>query len=214
MKQIIDIENWHRRNNFNFFRGFINPTISVTSEVECAGARRRAKEHGQSFFIHYLYAIVRACNEVEEFRYRIDSEGQIMLFEKVDVIAPIKVNEQGRFYIVRIPWQEDFEKFYATAREIIDNTPLDGDPYANEANVEGDDIYNVVLVSATPDLYFTSISVTLSRSNGNECPLINVGKVVTREGKMVMPVAINAHHGFVDGAHFTDFFARVERYLL
>lgn len=43
MKQIIDIENWERKENFNFFRHFQNPQLSITSEVECGGARQRAK---------------------------------------------------------------------------------------------------------------------------------------------------------------------------
>ena len=54
MKQIIDIENWERKENFNFFRHFQNPQLSITSEVECGGARQRAKAAGQSFFLHYL----------------------------------------------------------------------------------------------------------------------------------------------------------------
>ena len=37
MKQIIDIETWERKENFNFFRRFQNPQLSITSEVECGG---------------------------------------------------------------------------------------------------------------------------------------------------------------------------------
>ena len=48
MKQIIDIENWERKENFNFFRHFQNPQLSITSEVECGGAKKRAKEAHQS----------------------------------------------------------------------------------------------------------------------------------------------------------------------
>ena len=54
MKRIIGIENWERKENFNFFRHFQNPQLSITSEVECGGAKQRAKAAGQSFFLHYL----------------------------------------------------------------------------------------------------------------------------------------------------------------
>lgn len=43
MKHIIDIKTWERKENYEFFLGFQNPTISITSEVECSGARTRAK---------------------------------------------------------------------------------------------------------------------------------------------------------------------------
>ena len=49
MKHIIDIKTWERKENYEFFLGFQNPTISITSEVECSGARTRAKAAGESF---------------------------------------------------------------------------------------------------------------------------------------------------------------------
>jgi len=43
--------------------------------------------------------------------------------------------------------------------------------------------------------------------------LINVGKAVLKEGKMMMPVAISFHHGLCDGYHISRFFNLVEEYL-
>ena len=45
MKRIIDIENWERKENFNFFRHFQNPQLSITSEVECGGAKPVSYTH-------------------------------------------------------------------------------------------------------------------------------------------------------------------------
>lgn len=59
MKQIIDIENWERKENFNFFRHFQNPQLSITSEVECGGAKQRAKAAGQSFSIIFMQCCVQ-----------------------------------------------------------------------------------------------------------------------------------------------------------
>ena len=66
MKQIIDIENWERKENFNFFRHFQNPQLSITSEVECGGARQRAKAAGQSF----LFSIIFMLCCVQPTKYR------------------------------------------------------------------------------------------------------------------------------------------------
>jgi len=215
MKKIIDIENWNRRDNFRFFQNFINPCISITSEVECSFARQNARDTNRSFFIYYLYAILRAVNEIDELRYRIDSQKRIFLYESVDVLSPIKVGKDGKFSTVRIPWKADFEEFYQTAYEIIRNVSKDEDPYAytRDAKKEEDDKYNVILVSATPDLYFTSITHTQELPTGSDYPLLNVGKAIIRENKLVMPVAIYVHHGFVDGKHLSDFYKKVEMYL-
>lgn len=212
-KQIVDFDTWERKNNFNFFRNFCNPCISITSEVECGGAKIRAKESNKSFFLHYLYAILRATNEIKELRFRLDNNGQILVFETVDALCPIRMHDNGRFYTVRIPWHADFEVFYHEARQIIDTIPADGNPYAAEHKATEDERYSVVLVSATPDLNFTSMTHTQERPSGSSYPLLNAGKAITREGKLMMPIAINVHHGFVDGAHLSEFYSKVEEYL-
>ena len=34
MKQIIDIETWERRDNYNFFRNFVSSWYSITTEID------------------------------------------------------------------------------------------------------------------------------------------------------------------------------------
>ena len=91
MKHIINIDTWERKDNYNFFRGFANSWIAITSEADCTEAFARAKEQGHSFFLYYLYAITRAVNEIKELRYRWDKNGQVVYHDTVDVITPIAV---------------------------------------------------------------------------------------------------------------------------
>lgn len=88
MKHIVDIETWKRRDNYAFFRNFLNSWISVATEVDCTEARAAAKATGRSFFLYYLYAVLRSVNEIEEFRYRTDSSGNVVYHDRVDVITP------------------------------------------------------------------------------------------------------------------------------
>ena len=213
MKQIIDIETWERKENFNFFRRFQNPQLSITSEVECGGAKKRAKEAHQSFFLHYLYAVLRAANEIPELLYRIDPEGRVVLYDQIDILSPIKIKENGKFFTIRFPYHEDFETFYQEARKIIDSIPENGDPYAAENGEVANGDYGLILLSATPDLYFTSITGTQEKQSGNNYPLLNAGKAIIKKGKLVMPIAMTIHHGFVDGHHLSLFYRKVEELL-
>ena len=213
MKQIIDIETWERKENFNFFRRFQNPQLSITSEVECGGAKKRAKEAHQSFFLHYLYAVLRAANEIPELRYRIDPEGRVVLYDQIDILSPIKIKENGKFFTIRFPYHEDFETFYQEARKIIDSIPENGDPYAAENGEVANGDYGLILLSATPDLYFTTITGTQEKQSGNNYPLLNAGKAIIKKGKLVMPIAMTIHHGFVDGHHLSLFYRKVEELL-
>ena len=228
MKHIINIDTWERKDNYNFFRGFANSWIAITSEADCTEAFARAKEQGHSFFLYYLYAITRAVNEIKELRYRWDKNGQVVYHDTVDVITPIAVPGRtfytvrippiavpGRtFYTVRIPYHSDFDTFYREARSIITSIPEDGDPYGTDKQIAEQGDFDVFLLSATPKLYFTSITYT-QQSVGHplDYPLMNAGKAITRAGRLYMPIALTVSHAFADGAHISLFFEKVEQIL-
>lgn len=213
MKHIIDVDTWVRRDNYRFFQSFVSSWYAVTTEIDCTEAREAARRRGRSFFLHYLYAVVRAANEVDELRYRVDKQGQVVFHDRVDIITPIAV--PGRtFFTLRIPYHEDFDTFYAEAHRLIENIPSDGDPYGAEKTLMAQGDYDVVHLSAVPGMYFTSITYTLAEA-GNACnyPLMTAGKAVTREGRLLMPLSIYVNHAFVDGSHLSQFFQKIEQHL-
>ena len=50
MKHIIDIDTWERRDNYGFFRTYLNSWYSVTTEIDCTEASAAARRSGYSFF--------------------------------------------------------------------------------------------------------------------------------------------------------------------
>ena len=213
-RTVIDYNNWERKENFEFFKNYLNPCYSVTCDVECTKAYEASKRDKSSFFIKYLYAILKAVNEVPELRYRIE-DGQIVLYKTVSVITPIAVGSNGKFHSVNIPYESTFEDFSRKANEIIENIPENTNPYAAENSVNGsrEKHMDMVLVAANPGLAFTSMTCTQSSAQGNKKPLINVGKATLREGRYYIPLFISVHHGLCDGYHLTQFYNLVEKYL-
>ena len=55
MRHIVDIETWERRDNYNFFRGFVNSWYSITTEIDCTEASAAARASGHSFFLYYRH---------------------------------------------------------------------------------------------------------------------------------------------------------------
>ena len=120
----------------------------------------------------------------------------------------------GNFYTVRIPYHEEFKRFYAEAYALITNIPEDGDPYGAEKTLMQQGDYDVVHLSAVPKMYFTSTTYTVAEA-GNGCshPLMTAGKVVPRGERLVFPLSIYVNHAFVDGSHLASFFEKIEKYL-
>ena len=118
MDKVIDIQNWTRKEEYLFFRTFLNPMISVTVEVDCTTAYRKAKERQQPFSLYYMHAAVTAANRIEEFRYRQVGE-EVILYERIDLFTPVQ-NADGSYRSVRLPAIETFEDFLAAARPLIE----------------------------------------------------------------------------------------------
>ena len=212
MKHKVDIETWERRENWLFMSEFANSWYSITSEVDCPKAFEEAKKNHSSFFIKYLYALLRAANEVKEFGYRPDGEG-VVWFDKIGATVPIAVSGKT-FYTVLIPYIEDYAAFYNKVKEISNHIPEDGDPYGVNRKLIETGETGVINISATPKLYFTSMTYTFHKPGlGSDWPLLNVGKVVEREGRRVMPIGIYVDHSFIDGSNLSDYLERVQRYL-
>ena len=212
MKHKVDIKTWERRENWLFMSDFANSWYSITSEVDCTKAFEEGKKNHSSFFIKYLYALLRAANEVKEFGYRPDGEG-VVWFDKIGATVPIAVPGKT-FYTALIPYIEDYAAFYNKVKEISNHIPEDGDPYGVNRKLIETGETGVINISATPKLYFTSMTYTFHKPGlGSDWPLLNVGKVVEREGRRVMPIGIYVDHSFIDGSNLSDYLERVQHYL-
>lgn len=206
MKTLVDFSSWERRDTFSFFRDFYNAYINVTCPVDCSIAKRNAKEAGVSFFLYYLHAIAKGLNEIEELRYRIDPEGNVVIYDVINILTPIKNKTKGGYTTVLLPYTPDREAFIENSARII-NSIAEDNPFGAETACPE---YDVVVVSAIPNLPFTSLNCTQKHMGGSDYPLINVGMMGT---DFKMPIAISVHHGFVDGEQIADFYHVIQKSL-
>jgi len=174
--------------------------------VDASYAYHAAKTKGVSFFLSYFYAILGAVNEIPEFHYRFDQEDNVVYYDRIDGLAPIRVEEKDNFAEMVFPFAEDFDAFCQTAREVI-ALAASTDPY-EQAETMTD--YNVILVSALPKLDFSSFCNTQRDRRGNDYPLCVIGKMGYDK---TMPISITVHHGFADGEHISRFFELVQEKL-
>lgn len=212
MKHLVDLENFERKDSILFFQSFFEPNISITSEVECTGAKERARKHGVSFFFYYLHAMLKACNEIKEFKYRISPQGEVYYYDTIDTLAIIRTGENGAYNTLRLPYDSDLKQFAEKACTLIEKHKIHNYPFASTDKGVTDDDQGVFLVSAMPTLSFTGISFA-HRGPVESYPLSLVGKMITREGKEYIPIGIKVNHAFIDGYHLDKFFTRVSELL-
>lgn len=204
MRQLLDLENWPRKDHFNFFNRFEEPFFGVVVEIDCTIAYDKCKKEGMGFFLYYLHQALIAANAVENFRLRIE-DGQIYSYDQVNASAVIN-RPDGTFGFSYIDYAPEFEVFQTGAKKEI--TRVQNSTGLVPAG-SGD---NVIHISAMPWLNFTSLSHARSFSFKDSCPKISFGKMTENNGKKTMPVSIHVNHALADGYHvslFVDEFQRL-----
>lgn len=197
MKREIDIEKWERRELFRFFKDFEEPYYGISTDLECTGAYQYAKSKGISFFLYYLYLVLKSVNRTEAFRYRIEGD-ELFLYDVVDGSATID-RENGTFGFSYIPYFEDLEQFLESATLEVKRVRAD------QRLVSNDFGQNIIHFSALPWIRFTSVSHPRHYSIRDAIPKITMGRYYMNGERMMMPVSTYVHHALADGLHVGQF---------
>lgn len=189
----LDLNQWPRREHFNFFRQFEEPFFGVTVQIDCSRAYVRAKEANISFFLYYLHKSLVAANRTEPFRYRILND-RIIVYDTVNA-SPTINRPDGTFGFAYMDYHEQLDHFCREAKIVIDTVQQSNGliPALSEENI--------IHYSSIPWINFTSLSHARSFSHKDSTPKISFGKMTEENGTRTMPVSIHVHHGLMDGYH-------------
>ena len=205
MKKELNIENWNRKEHFEFFSKFEEPFFGATVNIDCTRAYKDCKEEGVSFFLYYLYLATRTVNSIEEFKYRIEGD-KVYEYAKINASATIS-REDNTFGFSHIIYAEDFNSFRQNAEKEMQRIRNGKGLMLDE--VRQDEVH----FSALPWIQFSSLSHSRSFKKGDSCPKISFGKLSTEADKKIMPVSIHVHHALMDGFHLGLFVNRFQELL-
>ncbi|MFP3595415.1 CatA-like O-acetyltransferase [Chryseobacterium sp. SIMBA_029] len=205
--KIIDLENWNRKEHFDFFSKMQSPYFGFTTEVDCTKAYHNAKEKGVSFFAAYLHKSMVAVNTVDAFKLRI-IDGEVALFDTIHAGTTIG-REDGTFGFAYIPFSNDFSVFNdRLQREIQAVQNSTGLRLKN-----GDIGKDLIRHSTVPWNSFSALLHPTNFDPTESVPKITFGKFNVRKGKKYLPVSVEAHHGLADGLHIAQYLEEFQRQL-
>ena len=202
--RIIDEKNWKRASHCMVFRNSVEPSFCVTFELDITDFLKRVKESEYSFTLAMVYAVCKCANEIEEFRYRF-LDGKVVLFERIDTAFTYLNKDTELFKVVNVPMMDTMEQYIKLAEKII----REQEEYFT--GPLGNDVFQC---SPMPWITYTHISHTNSGKKDNSTPLFDWGKYYERNGKIIFPFSVQAHHSFVDGIHIGKFADRLREYLM
>ncbi len=207
MKSAIDKSTWKRKEHFELFNAFDEPLFGIVTEVECGQALSWCKKNEIQFFHFYLYQSLRAANQVEEFCHRIEDDKPVC-YDVIHASSTIS-RPDGTFGFSFIPYSDnfqDFSHFVKKETEAVAKTPgirLNKDAKRND----------VIHFSVLPWIKFTGLTHARNFHYKDSIPKITFGKFYELDGRVLMPVSVNAHHGLMDALHVAKFLELLSNYL-
>jgi len=193
--KIIDIENWKRKEHYEFFSKMSSPFFGITTEVDCTIAYDNAKKSGCSFFAYYLHKSMMAVNSVPELKYRI-LNNQVVELDVIHVGVTIG-REDGTFAFIFVNFSEDLETFNNALQKEIEEVKNSSGLRLNGDNEKID----LIRHSTLPWISFSALLHPTNFNNKDTVPKITFGKFSIKDGRKMLPVSIEAHHGLADGYH-------------
>ena len=177
------------------------PYVGNTVEVDATPLYAKAKERDESFFVHALYALGRAGNDVKELRQRIEGNG-ILQFDHC-LCSHTEMKDDGTYAYCETDPGLAWDVFYPKTQEARARARENG-------NIEeGSEALGKFFMSCAPWVHFTAL-VQPVPFPADSNPRITWGKFVQKEGRIILPVSILAHHGLVDGMHIGQFYEALE----
>jgi len=201
----IDMETWKRRKQYEMFRTMELPHFNICSNVDVRELKEFCRREKLSFFKCILYLISRVVNGIPELRTRIRKDG-IVQYDRVNPSFTI-LGDDELFGFAKAEHTEDFDTFYKGIEDGIERVKNNISPDF-DADMDSD-----FYLTTLPWVSFTSIQHPMHIVKKDCIPRIALGKYFESGDRLLMPVALQAHHGLADGVHAGKFYMKLEEYL-
>ena len=196
-KREISLDQYPRADILRACNDRLMPQFSTTCEVDVTGIKRCCALSGESFFIAMSYAVSRAINAVAAMRHRVIN-GTLFEFERVDPGYTV-AREGDLFSFCDSAYDADFIRYRNQAMASMESVKTSPDLSVTEK-------HHMFFITSIPWFSFTAFTHPYDPIYGY-IPVITLGKFTARAESVFMPVAIQVHHGVVDGVHVGRFYA-------
>lgn len=201
--RIIDLETWERRELFKLYTTDLKIVMNMTVDIDVTNVIRYVKARGMRFYPTMMWLVSKIMNSHDEFRYRLNGAGELILWDYVSPSYTDFNPETGKFVKFITEYSEDLDEFHARA-------VADCAAHKWESGFLPDQPENFFDISCLPWTRYKSFDIQVSGGGERLFPVVVWGKYEEEGGRYVMPVTMNFHHAVGDGYHLCRFFEELK----
>lgn len=203
----IDMQTWNRNESYSHYFNTVPCTYSMTVNLDVTEFIKILKENKLKFFPAILYGISHIVNSHEEFRMDFDENKKLGYHTFSNPCYAIFHNETETFTNVWTEYNADFTLFMQNYT--IDMAKYQKD-FKNSKPLSNKNHFNV---SCIPWTNFTGFNLNLQQGYDYLAPIFTIGKYVSSDDKIEVPLAIQVHHAVCDGFHLSRFINELQNWI-
>jgi len=200
----LNLENWHRRDQYKFFKQYDNPFFNICSTIDVSDLLLSTQSLNLSFSSSLLYASIDTANKMDEFKSRI-KDGGVVIYDSIYAGSTI-LNDDETFNFCYFDYFSKFSDFINNANKQI------------ELNKQGKQLFDgrnndlgIIHYSVIPWISFSSFSHPRNYATNDSIPKIVFGKYYENNGRTMLPVSIEVHHALMDGFHLGQYLEKLQK---
>ncbi len=193
--KVIDLEKYYRWGVFRHFSEDCKCSTSMTARIDVTDLVTYSKKTETKFYINFLYLLAKVINSRDDYKmdYRWQTK-ELVCYEVMNPTQYVFHEDSETCTPVYTHYNEDYEKFYAGAREDIER--------AKKTRTYGLDMAshpNWFDASFIPWVSYDALHLELPDGFLFFPPIINWGKYREENGRLMMPVTVRLNHAIADG---------------
>lgn len=192
----IDREHWARREYFDHYFSQVPCTYSAVFKLDIT----KLRQQGRKLYPTMLYQIAGEVNRWEQFRTALNSRGQLGVYDQMHPCYTIFHKESETFSNLWTEYTPDYEAFCQAYQRDMEkyggNLGMEAKPGTPE---------NTFPVSMLPWASFEGFNLNLQKGYDYLLPIFTMGRYYEENGKTLLPLAVQVHHGVCDGFHLCRF---------
>lgn len=200
----IDIDTWHRKPYFEYYRNFLKTKYTVSIKIDITALHSLYKEKGYKFYPTFIYVVMKAINNSEAFR-TVFYKGQLGQWNFMQPSFTIFHRDDQTFSDLWSEYHEDFKTFHK-----VINSDIEKYKDVKGIKIRDHQPPNFIPISCVPWISFESISQDTTVDNDFLNPIIRFGKFYEENNMVKIPLSIYVNHAIADGYHTSLFLNDVQ----
>lgn len=203
--QPIDLDSWPRKEHYFHYMDDARCGFSLVVEVDITHLRQALAARGLKAYPAQIYMLARAVNHVPQMRMGLGSDGRPGIWDECHPGYTVFNPASQTFSCLWAQYTPDFSAFYAGC--LADMAAHGG---TTAFYPKGPAPQNSFDISCLPWLDFSACNINLFTSGTHLAPIFTIGRYRHRDGRTLMPLAIQVHHAACDGFHVHQLVSQLE----